>query len=156
MSQSTWPCTPFVKPTGPRVSTWPCGPKPEKKPGTCPDIPALPQAQIDYIANKAYYVISINPRQVLLNNIGIDTFYGGGNLWAGESAKELDDVINFIDNYYTRPAFRTTFCAPDIHIDVGVFVADFVKTSSADVKRLRSAFFLRYGLNKPNVYGSPA
>lgn len=135
------------------MAQYPCGPKPPKRLGVCPDIPPLSQESIDYIAQKAYYVIDINPKQVLPNNIGLDTFYGGGNLWAGESAKELDDVINFIANYYTRPAFRTTFCAPEILIDTGVFVPNWIKSSVDDVRRLRDAFFIRYGLNKPNVYG---
>ncbi len=106
----------------------------------------VPQDTIDLIAKKGTYVLNINPRQLLLNNIGIDGFEGGGNLWVGQSASNLDDVLVHLDGYYPRAT---------IALDTGSYFEHWTPMSVEDVRRLRNAFFALYGPGKPNWYPPP-
>ncbi len=117
-------------------------------------IPPIPQATIDTIAKRANYSIDINPRQMLLDNIGLDLFSGGGNVWAGDSARDLDDVLRHLASFqWGQP--NATLKGPAILVDTGVYECQWTRATVSDVQRLRAAFFRLYGLNKPNYYGPP-
>lgn len=107
------------------------------------------------MARRGFYSIDVNPRQLLLNNIGYDGFFGGGNLWQGSSAAELDDLLRFLASV-TWPQPNSTLMGPQIQFDTSsVDSAHWVNASVSDVQNLRAAFFALYGLGKPNFYGAP-
>lgn len=105
------------------------------------------------MANRAYYVINVTPRQLVPNGIGIDGFFGSGSFEAGESAAELDALIARLNTY--TPGNATATNGPTIEVDIGGVVPRWQRATIADIQTLRAAFFSRYGLNKPNPYPPP-
>ncbi len=105
----------------------------------------IPQNLIDYVAQKGTYVVNINPRQILINNVGIDGYEGGGNLWVGESAADLDKMLVSLATYpYAK-----------LELDTGSFYEHWSPASVSDIRRLRDAFFALYGIGKQNWYPPP-
>jgi hypothetical protein len=121
----------------------------------------ITQAIIDRIADSATFRLDINPRQVLANNLGVNTYEGGGNIEFGESADDLDRIIRNI-SFFTSGAQPTTdhsafdsYAGPDVRLDIGVFQGDYVPATITDIQNLRAAFFARYGLLKKNSFPGP-
>ncbi len=106
---------------------------------------AVEQSILETVAKRGNYVINVNPRQVLINKVGIDGYSGGGNLRVGDSAANLDRLINQLEQL-PRARFE---------LDTGTFYEHWTPMTLADVRRLRAAFFALYGLGKPNWYGPP-
>lgn len=111
--------------------------------GPATSLARVPQDALDYVAAKGTYVLDINPREILINGIGIDGFVGGGNFWVGCSAADLDDVLVWL----------STWPKATIALDVGTFSDSWLSLTVADVIDLRAAFFARYGTGKPDWYG---
>lgn len=106
---------------------------------------AVDQSTLETIAKRGNYVINVNPRQVLINNVGLEGYLGGGNLRVGDSAANLDRLI-----YQLEQLPRAKF-----ELDTGTFYEHWTPMTLADVRSLRAAFFALYGLGKPNWYGPP-
>ncbi len=117
-------------------------------------IKPIPQETIDTLARRAYVMIDMNPRQLLWNDLGMDDFYGGGNVWPIESARSLDVMLSSIASYqFGQP--NATLNGPTIFMDTGADEGQWTPCTVEDVRRLRDAFFALYGLGKPNYYGPP-
>lgn len=115
----------------------------------------IPLATLQAIAQRGVYSIDVNPRQLLINNIGYDGFYGGGNVRQGSSAAELDDLLVLLASY-VWPQPHSTLAGPQIQLDTSDNDSTrWVNATVADVQNLRAAFFSLYGLGKPRVYGDP-
>lgn len=106
---------------------------------------AVAQSILETVAGRGNYVFNVNPRQVMINDVGIDGYTGGGNLRVGDSAANLDRLI-FQLGQLPRARFE---------LDVGQFYEQWVPCTLDDVRRLRACFFALYGLGKPNWYGPP-
>lgn len=129
-----------------------------RRPRPCKTIPPIPQAELERIAHMATYSIDVNPKQVLSNNVGLNLYVGGDNVWSGESAAELDNLIAHLRTYFPGTAATQRFstqCGPVIYIDIGSYEGRWMLASIDDVIRLREAFFALYGLNKQNWYQPP-
>lgn len=107
---------------------------------------AVAQSVLETVAGRGNYVFNVNPRQVRINNVGIDSYLGGGNLRVGDSAANLDRLI-----YQLERLPRAKF-----ELDTGAFYEHWVPCTLDDVRRLRTCFFNLYGLGKPNWYPPPA
>lgn len=107
---------------------------------------AVAQSILETVAKQGNYVFNVNPRQVVINNVGIDGYLGGGNLRVGDSAANLDRLIWQLEQL-PRARFE---------LDTGTFYEQWTPVTLDDVRRLRTAFFELYGLGKPNWYGPPA
>lgn len=102
----------------------------------------VPQAMLHNVAAKGSYVLDINPREVLINGVGMEGYVGGGNFWPGESAADLDDVLLRLSAWP-----RAT-----IALETGTYYEQWTPMTVADVQRLRTTFFAMYGLRKPDYY----
>ena len=106
---------------------------------------AVAQSVLETVAQRGNYVFNVNPRQVMINNVGIDGYLGGGNLRVGDSASNLDRLIRQLEQL-PRARFE---------LDTGTYYEQWTPCTLDDVRRLRQCFFALYGLGKPNWYGPP-
>ena len=108
---------------------------------------ALTTAQIDLIADAAWFFIAVEPRSIDTTGVGLTKYYGAGFTVSGEGTPALERVLRMMWQY-PRGVFT---------IDVGsAGYQRMVAVTSDDVMMLHAAFYARYGGQiKPPVYGNP-
>jgi hypothetical protein len=105
---------------------------------------ALTTAQIDLIADAAWFFVAVEPRSIDTLGVGLTKYYGAGFTVSGEGTPAIDSVLNFMDQF-PRGVFT---------LDVGsAGYQRMVAVTRDDVLALRAAFYSRYGdRTKPAYY----
>jgi hypothetical protein len=105
---------------------------------------ALTTAQIDLIADSAWFFIAVEPRSIDTTGVGLTKYYGAGFTISGEGTPAIDRVLQFMAQL-PRGIFT---------VDVGsAGYQRMVAVTQDDVLALRAAFYARYGdLEKPAYY----
>jgi hypothetical protein len=113
-------------------------------PLTCPQVAA--------ITNQAWFVFDINPRQTDTACLGVSGFFGGGNLFSGEGAVDLERIQVFLLQFPRNSILLDVSAANNPGFG-GIEPGTFRPVNIADVVRLMTQFVWKYGyVKKPNAF----